>query len=154
MHYKQWPRNPSLCGRLLRRHYGLARLGSVHHVRQVGYTVARYLFLVRFDQQASPTRYEPPTLLAPTLVHSIPSRFLNPIPHLLSVTTSLTPSHVSIRLLAISESPRTAATGSAPGTDSFTELCASLVAQIGKMKRTVMGWEDKTAFLEFYRKKR
>lgn len=38
--------------------------------------------------------------------------------------------------------------------DMLSEACASLIAQIGKMKRVGMGWEDKAAFLEFYRAKR
>jgi hypothetical protein len=100
-------------------------------LRQVGYTIARHLFIVQFDQQAIP-------LLAAPLAHSIPSRFRNPSPHL----NNLTPPHVSVRLLTTSESPRTPATGSAPGTDGFTELVAQ------------MSWEDKAAFLEFYWKKR
>ena len=36
----------------------------------------------------------------------------------------------------------------------LTEVCATLIAQIGKMKRVGLGWEDKLAFLEFYRSKR
>lgn len=38
--------------------------------------------------------------------------------------------------------------------DQLAEACATLIAQIGKIKRTGMGWEDKAAFLEFYRGKR
>ena len=38
--------------------------------------------------------------------------------------------------------------------DELTEVCAALVAQLGKVKRTGMGWEDKVEFLEFYRRNR
>lgn len=38
--------------------------------------------------------------------------------------------------------------------DVLAEACASLIAQIGKMKRVGLGWEDKVAFLEFYNGKR
>lgn len=38
--------------------------------------------------------------------------------------------------------------------DVLSEACAVLIAQIGKMKRTGMGWEDKVAFLDFYRGRR
>lgn len=38
--------------------------------------------------------------------------------------------------------------------DLLSEACATLIAQIGKMKRTGMGWEDKAAFLDFYRVKK
>jgi hypothetical protein len=40
------------------------------------------------------------------------------------------------------------------GEIQLSEICANLIAQIGKLKRTGMGWEDKVAFLEFYRAKR
>jgi hypothetical protein len=40
------------------------------------------------------------------------------------------------------------------GEDQLTETCAALIAQIGKMKRTGMGWEDKASFLDFYWSKR
>jgi len=36
------------------------------------------------------------------------------------------------------------------GQDALSEAYAVLIAQIGKMKRTRMGWEDKVAFLDFY----
>lgn len=39
------------------------------------------------------------------------------------------------------------------GEDQLAESCASLIAQMGKMKRTGMGWEDKATFLELYRGK-
>jgi hypothetical protein len=42
----------------------------------------------------------------------------------------------------------------ADGQDILSEACATLIAQIGKMKRTGMGWEDKVAFLDFYRSKK
>jgi len=38
--------------------------------------------------------------------------------------------------------------------NQLSEVCAALIAQIGKLKRTGMGWEDKAAFLEFYQAKR
>jgi hypothetical protein len=37
--------------------------------------------------------------------------------------------------------------------DLLSEACATLIAQVGKMKRTGMGWEDKASFLEFYQGK-
>ncbi|TFY59808.1 hypothetical protein EVJ58_g5549 [Rhodofomes roseus] len=105
-------------------------------------------------------RYDPPAALSPTMTHSIPSNALNPIPHLFSLTTSLVPFTMSIRLLAPSESPSSgsflASEFLAEGKhdDYLTEACASLIAQIGKMKRVGFGWEDKIAFLEFYKSKK
>ncbi|KAH9938565.1 uncharacterized protein B0H18DRAFT_1091228 [Fomitopsis serialis] len=105
-------------------------------------------------------RYDPPTALSPTMTHSIPSNSINPIPQLFSLTTSLVPLTMSIRLLAPSESPSSgsflASEFLTEGTndDYLTEACASLIAQIGKMKRVGFGWEDKAAFLEFYNSKK
>jgi hypothetical protein len=39
------------------------------------------------------------------------------------------------------------------GGDALTEASATLIAQVGKMKRTGLGWEDKASFLEFYNRK-
>ncbi|RDB22460.1 hypothetical protein Hypma_010306 [Hypsizygus marmoreus] len=106
-------------------------------------------------------RYDPPTSMAPTLTLSIPSTSLNPLPHLFTIAASITPPTISIRLLAPSESPSSQLfivseiiTDHAHNEDQLTEVCAALIAQIGKMKRTGMGWEDKASFLEFYRGKR
>jgi hypothetical protein len=80
--------------------------------------------------------------------------------HLLKLTTTIPPQTVSIRLLAPSESPSSQLfmVSEIPphinGQDVLSEACAVLIAQIGKMKRTGMGWEDKIAFLQFYRDKR
>jgi hypothetical protein len=38
--------------------------------------------------------------------------------------------------------------------DTLTEACSVLISQIGKLKRTGQGWEEKTSFLEFYEMKR
>lgn len=39
------------------------------------------------------------------------------------------------------------------GDDPLSEACAILIAQMGKMKRIGMGWEDKSLFLDFYKSK-
>jgi len=39
------------------------------------------------------------------------------------------------------------------GGDALAEVSATLIAQVGKMKRTGLGWEDKASFLEFYNRK-
>ena len=105
-------------------------------------------------------RYDPPTNICPTLSHSVPSLSLNPLPHLLKLTTVLPAQSISIRLLSPSEAPSSplfvvSEVVSNPNTEPvLSEACAVLIAQIGKMKRTGMGWEDKVAFLDFYREKR
>ncbi|KAF8211208.1 hypothetical protein K438DRAFT_1663624 [Mycena galopus ATCC 62051] len=104
-------------------------------------------------------RYDPPTRFAATIAHSIPTA-LNPLSHVFSVAASLAPQAVSIRLLAPSESPGsqlflTSEVLTGNETDQLADACGVLIAQIGKMKRTGMGWEDKTSFLQlFHLKKR
>ena len=39
------------------------------------------------------------------------------------------------------------------GGDVLSEASAALMAQVGKVKRTGLGWEDKASFLEFYDRK-
>ena len=39
------------------------------------------------------------------------------------------------------------------GDDQLSEVCAALIAQLGKLKRIGMGWEDKRLFLDFYKSK-
>ncbi|KAG8703549.1 hypothetical protein FRC08_002766 [Ceratobasidium sp. 394] len=111
-------------------------------------------------------RYDPPTPSAPTATHSIPSRSTtlpNPVPHLFTLLfapTLIQP--LSIRLLAPSDSPSSGSfmasevilDGGVAPTDEISEACAVLMAQIAKIKRVGMGWEDKAAFLEFYRKRK
>jgi len=81
---------------------------------------------------------------------------LNPIPHLFSLATSPAPLSISIRLLALSDSPSSQLfmaseyISGKPDEDQLAESCASLIAQIGKLKQTGMGWEDKAGLLEFY----
>ncbi|KAJ7638723.1 hypothetical protein FB45DRAFT_1133029 [Roridomyces roridus] len=104
-------------------------------------------------------RYDPPTGFAATLAHTIPTP-LNPLAHIFTVAASLAPQAVSIRLLAPSESPSSqlflaseVLTGS-NDQDPLADACASLISQIGKMKRTGMGWEDKVSFLDLFHSKK
>ncbi|KAF9482493.1 hypothetical protein BDN70DRAFT_875059 [Pholiota conissans] len=104
-------------------------------------------------------RYDPPGVVAPTLTHTIPSNSWNPLTHLFWLSTSLSATEISIRLLAPSESPgnqlffASEILSDYAGDDQLSETCATLIAQMGKLKRTGMGWEDKSNFLEFYRGK-
>ena len=99
-------------------------------------------------------------MFAPTLSHSIPSKFLNPLPHVFRVASCLTPLTPSIRLLSPSESPSSGAFllrefltgGTYP--DELAECCAAVMSQIGRVKRVGMGWEDKAAFLNLYKGKK
>ncbi|KAH6915003.1 hypothetical protein BKA70DRAFT_1383184 [Coprinopsis sp. MPI-PUGE-AT-0042] len=101
-------------------------------------------------------RYDPPTNLAASVTHSIPSTFLNPLPHLFTLAMSLAPLTISIRLLPLADSPSSQlflaseVLSGYSGQDQLSESCAVLVSSTGKLKRTGMGWEDKTSLLESY----
>ncbi|KAF8680967.1 hypothetical protein RHS04_03067 [Rhizoctonia solani] len=111
-------------------------------------------------------RYDPPTITTPSPTHSIPSQsgtFPNPAPHIVKLlfAPALAQS-LSIRLVAPSDSPSSGSfmasevildNGIAPA-DETSEACAVLMAQASKLKRVGMGWEDKAAFLDFYRKRK
>ncbi|KAG6918922.1 hypothetical protein DXG01_010577 [Tephrocybe rancida] len=132
---------------------GLLRFAKVFH--QEVPVKKHQVFVIGFER-----RYDPPTTMTPTPSLSIPSPSINPLPHLFSLASSLTLPAISIRLLAPSESPSSQLfivseiITDSSNDDQLTEVCAALVSQIGKMKRTGMGWEDKASFLEFYRGKR
>ena len=117
--------------------------------------LAEKVYLLTFGN-----RIDPPTSLSPTISLSIPSSSFNPIPHLFSISSSLLPHTISIRLLAPSDSPSSDSfnieeiiSGTKRGDDAFTEACSILMSEIGRMKRTGMGWEEKSMFLDFYRGK-
>lgn len=106
-------------------------------------------------------RINPPTHFSPSISLPIPSSIsVNPIPHIFSICCSLTPHELSVRFLSPSESPSSDtfiesdfSSGIANGDDALTEICAVLMSDIGRLKRTGMGWEDKSLFLEFYKGK-
>ncbi|EUC66387.1 acyltransferase-like protein, putative [Rhizoctonia solani AG-3 Rhs1AP] len=111
-------------------------------------------------------RYDPPTSTTPSPTQSIPSQpgtLPNPLPHILKLlfAPAFTQS-LSIRMVAPSDSPSSGSfmaseiildNGIAPA-DEISEACAVLMAQASKLKRVGMGWEDKAAFLDFYRKRK
>lgn len=64
---------------------------------------------------------------------------------------------MSIRLLPASESPSAATfvvsdvvSGNGPESDVLRESCEALVAGLGKMKRTQLGWEEKAGLMEIH----
>ncbi|KAL5527438.1 hypothetical protein ACEPAG_6229 [Sanghuangporus baumii] len=105
-------------------------------------------------------RIDPPTTLSPTLSLPIPSAVLNPITHIFTISSSILPHTISIRLLAPSDSPNSATStpddipsGLRKEDDVLIEVCSNLMSDIGRMKRTGMGWEEKSMFIEFYKRK-
>ena len=85
---------------------------------------------------------------------------LNPSPHVFTLASTFSPLTASIRLLAPSESPSSATfvlnnvlPNGSEGGDVVTEASATLIAQVGKIKRMGLGWEDKASFLELYGRK-
>lgn len=62
---------------------------------------------------------------------------------------------MSVRMLPLSESPSSqlfvvSEVVQDLAIDMLSEVCAVLIARIGKMKRTSFGWEDKVSFLDLY----
>ncbi|KAF5364219.1 hypothetical protein D9756_000717 [Leucocoprinus leucothites] len=103
-------------------------------------------------------RYDPPTLYTPTLTRpvGIPGpAFLNPLSHIFEIASSVVPLTVSIRLLPPSESPGSQLflasdyVKGGSGEDQLAESSASLISQIGRLKRTGLGWEDKASFFHY-----
>ena len=66
---------------------------------------------------------------------------------------------MSVRLLPPAESPSSPAFMASElvsgdvGDDILTTACSGLISQLGKMKKTNLGWEDKVLFLKLYREK-
>ena len=115
--------------------------------------VLSYGFGVQLDYS-----YDPPTVLSPTLSHSIPSA-LNPLSHMFALASTLGPLTMSIRLLPPAESPgsplfmASEVVSGDVGEDTLSAICASLISQLGKLKKMSLSWEDKVSFLGLYRKK-
>lgn len=157
MHDKQWTRFAPVRGRLqAREEYPCERVQGFSHVHKV---VSRSSAIVQSPSDRL-HRYDPPTSFTPTISHSIPSNMSNPFPHLFTLASTLTPLTVSVRLLPPSESPSSGVfmlsnvlPNGLDGGDALAEVSATLIAQVGKMKRTGLGWEDKASFLEFYNRK-
>lgn len=104
-------------------------------------------------------RVDPPTALSPSL--SLPlKQMMNPLPHVFSISSSLMPQTLSIRLLAPSESPSSDLFKASDfvsdtiGTVGLSEVCATLISDIGRLKRTGMGWEEKAALSTLMKQKR
>lgn len=103
-------------------------------------------------------RHDPPTVYAPTLTRpdATPGpAFLNPISHIFEITSSVVPLTVAICLLPPSESPGSQlflVNEYIKGDfeeDQLAEASAGLISQIGRLKRTGMGWEDKASFFHY-----
>ncbi|KAK2466139.1 hypothetical protein APHAL10511_001781 [Amanita phalloides] len=125
---------------------GLLRFSALFHqnVPVKGYQV--FIMSVRYDS---------PSTFVPATTHCIPNYFLNPLPHLFRLATALKPIGLHIRLLAPSDSPSSQLFMTSEvifGTveDQLAESSAVLISQLGKLKRTNLGWEEKAAFLNFY----
>lgn len=104
-------------------------------------------------------RYDPPTSRRSSPAHPIPSPSLNPLRHLFTLLSSLTPQLMSVRMVPLSESPSSqlfvvSEVVPEPTVDTLSEICASLMARVGKMKQVRFGWEDKIDFLNVYRSRR
>lgn len=128
---------------------GLLRFASVFHEAVPAKGCQVFVMCIRYD---------PPTTYAPTLTCPISTPgpiFLNILTHVFAITSSIIPLTVSIRLLLPSESPGPQLFPASNGVkesfeeDQLAESSASLISQIGRLKRTGMGWEDKASFVHY-----
>jgi hypothetical protein len=66
---------------------------------------------------------------------------------------------MSVRLLPPAESPGSPlflpseTVSGDVGEDTLSAACASLISQLGKLKKMSLSWEDKVPFLRLYREK-
>lgn len=103
-------------------------------------------------------RIDPPTALAPTLSLSIPhsSSLINIARHTFAIACSLSPHALSIRLISPSESPSSGSfllsefPSEKSTKNTLMAVCATLISDVGRLKKMGMGWEDKSLFLDFY----
>ena len=108
-------------------------------------------------------RVDAPTQFSPTSSCSVPCRLsiFNPLPRMFRLSSSLLPHNFTIRLLAPSDgsSILNGFAGSQPdrspgaSADNVTEAYATMVGEVGRIKRVGFGWEDKEDFLNLYRAK-
>lgn len=156
MYDEQWTRFTPVRERLrAREEYPREGVQGFSYVYKVGYFIHPQASVrVCGDHYL---RYDLPTCFTPSISHPIPSNVLNPLPHVFALASTLTPLLVSIRLLVPSESPSSRTftlsnvlSSGLDGADVLSEASATLIAQVGKMKRTGLRWEDKASFLEFY----
>ena len=118
--------------------------------------MSSFLYVVYYSN--GELRINPPTNFSPSLSLPIPfHKSVNPLPHISRICSSFAPCELSIRFLAPSESPGLEtfvtsdfSSSATNADDALTEICATLMSDIGRFKRTGMGWEDKSLFLDFY----
>ena len=83
----------------------------------------------------------------------------NPLLHVFALASTFGPLTMSIRLLPPAESPgsplfmASEVVSGDVGEDTLSAVCASLISQLGKLKKLSLSWEDKVSFLRLYREK-
>jgi hypothetical protein len=158
MYYEQRPRIAPIRESFQPGH-PCKRLSSFRYVCSVSQSVTHYFRGLTTNKLL---RYDPPTSSAPSLTYATAlsaSNFLGLISHAFNIACFPSPPAVSIRLLAPSESPNSQLfiasdyVKGTPGEDQLAEASANLISQIGRLKRTGMGWEDKAGFLHYHNEK-
>ncbi|KIY73657.1 hypothetical protein CYLTODRAFT_365138 [Cylindrobasidium torrendii FP15055 ss-10] len=115
--------------------------------------------VISFQVFVMAVRYDPPTAFLQSMTHSLPANILNPLGHVFAIASSLSIPACSIHLLSPTDLP------SSPTflvselftelpSDPLSETCAILIAQIGRLKRTGMGWEDKYNLMRLVQNKK
>ncbi|GHJ86973.1 hypothetical protein NliqN6_3375 [Naganishia liquefaciens] len=112
-------------------------------------------------------KHPPPTVYTPTSTHTVPTPRFNPFPHMFTTQcASLLPRNLTCRILHPSNSPssgsflpsETLNLNSLTGNDTHENVlggcCGVLMCQLGRFKHVGLGWEDKEAFLKFFKSRK
>ncbi|EPQ27467.1 uncharacterized protein PFL1_05005 [Pseudozyma flocculosa PF-1] len=123
-----------------------------------------YLLSFKHDPPSnllSTTTLSVPTHLGPASSGSADETGWNPLRHMWSLVCTLpVPRALTVRLLDPSESPTGRQYVADPASvnvdvlDPLADACAGLVANLSRLRRTNLGWEDKEAFLALMRSRR
>ncbi|GAA5985909.1 hypothetical protein JCM11641_004825 [Rhodosporidiobolus odoratus] len=99
-------------------------------------------------------RYATPTRFSPSLTYPVPSTTLSPLSHLYTLTSSLSPTSLSLRRLHASECPRLSLQPGGNARKEEWQALQDVLAGTGRLKRVGgLGWREKEGFLNFRRSK-
>ncbi|CAD6890554.1 unnamed protein product [Tilletia controversa] len=105
-------------------------------------------------------KHGPPTPGSVSAVLSVPSSFAHPWPHIWQMCCSFSfQREFHARLLHPHESPTSAtfigdaAAAAMAREDPISDACLTIIASLSRLRRTDVGWEDKEAFMQIYRRR-
>ncbi|KAE8267858.1 hypothetical protein A4X09_0g4500 [Tilletia walkeri] len=105
-------------------------------------------------------KHGPPTAGSVSAVLSVPSSYAHPWPHIWRMCCSFAfQRDLQVRLLHPAESPTSAtfigdaAAAAMAREDPISDACLTIIASLSRLRRTDIGWEDKEAFMQIYRRR-